>query len=148
MTQKRGFTLVEIMVVMVVIGVIVAISASSFLAARVNANEGAAKGSLKTLQTACIQYRSTQGAYPVDLNALGTSYLGNGLETGDKSGYLFSLQNGNGGESYTCTAVPKSANFTGVKSFCTDAYNVIYSYNASSLSGDGIACPPGGTALT
>ena len=144
----RGFTLVELVIVIAIIGLVVAISVSSYLAARVQGNEGAAKGALRSVQSACVSYRSDQGAYPTDLATMGASYLGGGLEGGEKSGYLFDLRSGNQGESFTCTAVPKSATFTGVRSYCTDTYNVIYVYNASNIAADGAACPPGGTALT
>ena len=144
----QGFTLVELIIAIAIIGVVAAISTSSYLAARVNANEGSVKGALKTVQSACISYRTEQAAYPPDLATMGSNYLGGGLETGDKSGYTFELRNGSGGETFTCTAVPRSANFTGVRSYCTDAYNVIYSYNAATITGNGVSCPPGGTALS
>ena len=143
-----GFTLIELIVVITIIGIVAAIAASSALATRVQANEGAVKGSLKTLQSACVSYRGAQGAYPADLATLGANYLGGGLETGVKSGYNFDLKSGNQGETFTTTAIPKSANFTGVKSYCTDVYNVIYVYNNPNITADGSACPPGGTPLT
>ncbi|MBI3999186.1 MAG: type II secretion system protein [Candidatus Omnitrophica bacterium] len=145
---QAGFTLVELIVVLTIISIVAAIVASSALAARVQANEGAVRGALKTVQSASISYRSSQGAYAVSLAALGSSYLGGGLESGDKSGYRFELKAGNQGETYTCTAVPKTANFTGVRSYCTDVFNAIYLYdNAPGLTADGSSCPPGGTAL-
>lgn len=148
MKRDYGFTLVELIIVIAIIGVVAAISTSSYLAARVNANEGGVKGALKGVQSACISYRTEQGAYPADLATMGSTYLGGGLELGDKSGYLYELRNGSAGESFTITAVPKSANFTGVRSYCTDAYNVIYSYNTATITGNGVSCPPGGTALS
>ncbi|MBI4394780.1 MAG: prepilin-type N-terminal cleavage/methylation domain-containing protein [Candidatus Omnitrophica bacterium] len=143
-----GFTLIELIIVLVIIGLVVAITTSSYLAARVQGNEGGAKGALRTIQSACVSYRSTTGAYPVSLAAMGSTYLGGGLEGGEKSGYLFSLANANGGETYTATAVPKTANYTGVRSYCTDTANVIYIYDAATIAADGTACPPGGTAIT
>ncbi|MBI4358771.1 MAG: prepilin-type N-terminal cleavage/methylation domain-containing protein [Candidatus Omnitrophica bacterium] len=143
-----GFTLVELIVVITIISIVVAVTTSSYLAARVQGNEGAAKGALRSIQSACISYRSTTGAYPTSLAAMGSSYLGGGLESGQKSGYAFDLRNGNGGETFTCTAVPSAANFTGVRSYCTETSNVIYVYNAASITADGNVCPAGGTALS
>ncbi len=140
-----GFTLIELIIVLVIIGLVVAITTSSYLAARVQGNEGGAKGALRSIQSACISYRSTTSAYPTSLTAMGSTYLGGGLEGGEKSGYVFSLTNGNMGETYTATAVPKTATFTGVRSYCTDTTNVIYIYNAATIAADGSACPPGGT---
>lgn len=146
--SKKGFTLIELIIVIVVIGIVVSISVSSLLAARVRANEGGAQGALRGLQSAAIAYRTNYGAYPVSLAAMGSSYLGGGLESGQSAGYSFELRQGSGGESYTCTAVPRSSNFTGVRSFCNDAYNVIYSYDSSNITANGVNCPPGGTILT
>ncbi|OGW86348.1 MAG: hypothetical protein A3A81_07695 [Omnitrophica bacterium RIFCSPLOWO2_01_FULL_45_10b] len=143
-----GFTLIELIIVIAIIGIVAAIAATSALATRVQANEGAVKGSLKTIQSASVSYRGAQGAYPANLTALGASYLGGGLETGIKSGYNFTLASGNQGETFTCTAAPRSANYTGVRSYCTDVYNVIYMYNTATISADGTACPPNGTPLT
>lgn len=152
MTRNRteaGFTLVELIVVITIISIVAAIAASSALATRVQANEGGVRGALKTVQGAVVAYRTTQGAYPDSLATLGSSYLGGGLEGGDKSGYRFELKAGNQGETYTCTAVPKTANFTGIRSYCTDVLNAIYVYdNAPGLTADGAACPPGGTGLS
>ena len=150
MKVKRvdGFTLIELIVVITIISIVAAIAASSALATRVQANEGAVKGSLKTIQSACVSFRGAQGTYPPDLTALGSNYLGGGLESGIKSGYNFILRSGNDGETFTCAATPRTANFTGVKSYCTDVYNVIYVYNTPNITADGAACPPGGTALS
>ena len=147
--EKRGFTLVELIVVITIISIVAAIATSSALATRVQANEGAVKGALKSVQSACVSYRGAQSGYPADLGTLGSAYLGGGLETGQKSGYTFNLRSGSVGETFTCTAVPNTMNFTGVKSYCTDVTNAIYVYsNAPSLNADGVSCPSGGVALT
>lgn len=145
----RAFTLVELIVVVGIIGILAAIVTSSALSARVNANEGNVKASLKSIQSACISYRGAAGAYPTDLATLGSAYLGGGLETGTKSGYNYELVSANGGETMTVTAVPRSRNFTGVRSYCIDVMNTIYSYdNAPNLTADGNDCPNGGIAIT
>ena len=143
---ERGFTLVELMIVLVVIALLVAISAVGALSMRVQTNEGLAKSSLKSIVSACESYRVSQVGYPADLAVLETNYLGGGLQTGEKSGYKFELKNGNSGETFTCTTVPKSQNYTGTKSFCIDTNNVINTYDSfPALTADGNACPSGGT---
>jgi general secretion pathway protein G len=146
--DDHAFTLVELIIVIVIIGIIAAISTSSLIAARVRANEGAVQGALKGVQSAAISYRTVQGSYPVSLAAMGSSYLGGGLESGQANGYLFELRQGSAGESYTCTAVPRSSGLSGVRSFCTDVYSVIYIYNTSNIVADGITCSSGGTILS
>jgi prepilin-type N-terminal cleavage/methylation domain-containing protein len=145
---KKGFTLIELIIVIAIIAVIASIAASSALRARANANEKAVVGALKTVQSSSISYRTANGAYPASLAQLGAAYLSGGLESGSKHGYTFTMINGNSGETYTATAVPVDANFTGNNSFCTDVYNVIYVYaGGQSLTSDGIACPAGGTTF-
>ena len=138
--EKKGFTLVELMIVIAIIGLIAAVSVSSMVRARVQANEGGVRQGLKTVQSATVSYRGAMGAYPTSLSQLGSDYLGGGLESGTKSGYNFILVGGSSGESYTLTAVPVNAGFTGTNGFCTDVYNVIYVYtDPTGLSGDGVS---------
>ena len=144
-TSDKGFTLVELMIVLMIVVLLASISTVGALSMRVQANESTAKSSLKSIATAAENYRVMQFAYPADLATLGVSYLGGGLETGLKGGYTFQLKSANAGETFTCTAAPKSQNYTGVKSYCLDTSNLIYVYdNSPNLTADGSACPTGG----
>src|SRR3989338_964543 len=136
--SSSGFTLVELMIVLVVVAVIASIASMSALAARVQANEGNAKASLKSIASAVEMYRNTEGTYPADLTTLGTDYIGSDLVAGEKSGYSLQIKTANQGATFTCTAVPVSASYTGVKSYCINVLNTIYVYeNAPALAGDG-----------
>lgn len=87
-----GFTLVEIMVVILILAVLVALSVPNILRSRVAANEGAAMANLKTLNTACQAYHIDQQAYPVSLQVLSTvnpPYIDNVFGSGKKQGYEF-----------------------------------------------------------
>ena len=149
MLRKRGFTLVELMIVLAVIALLVVVSTVGALSMRVQSNEGLAKSSLKVIASACEAYRAVSTGYPADLSTLGTTYLSGGLEQGEKSGYTFVLKNGNSGQTFTCSAVPVAMSYSGVKSYCIDTSNVIYLYeNSPNLTADGSACPSGGTALS
>jgi prepilin-type N-terminal cleavage/methylation domain-containing protein len=67
--NAKGFTLVEVLIVVAVIGIIAAIAAPNLLRVRMAGNEASAIGSLKAINSAQVVYSSTcsQGGYAVDL---------------------------------------------------------------------------------
>ena len=80
MRKKRGFTLVEIMIVVAIIALLVAIAIPNLLGARRAANDAAAKANLKTLATELETYAASTGAgnYPADKAALESNATGGG----------------------------------------------------------------------
>ena len=71
----RGFTLVEIMIVVAIISLLAAIAIPNLLRASHNANEAASIAALRTISTACESFRSAQTptSYPANLAALSTA---------------------------------------------------------------------------
>ena len=127
--QSKGFTLVEIMIVVAIIALLAAIAIPNLLRARHNANESAAIGAVRTLSTAMESYRAAQTppTYPaalVDLSTTNPPYIDANLAGGAKQGYtyVYALTNAN---QYTVTATPTTANVTGTRVFFVDESGVI-----------------------
>ena len=130
----RGFTLVEIMIVVAIISLLAAIAIPNLLRARHNANEAAGIAALRTISTACESYRAAQTppAYPVNLAALSTAvpaYIDAGLAGATaagtaKQGYFFTYAQVNANQ-FTCTASPAVSGTTGTRIFFVDESGVI-----------------------
>lgn len=97
--MKKGFTLVEIMVVVLIVIILVAISVPNILRSRVAANEGAAVANLKSLGSACQAYHIDNQRYPsclADLSSANPPYIDNVLGAGRKQGYEFVYSSSDG----------------------------------------------------
>lgn len=128
MYRHKGFTLVEIMIVVAIIVLLAAVSIPGLLRARMNGNEAAAIASLKTAAWAATTYRTSNSAFPANMSDLSSAvpqYVDTVLGSGLKQGYLFNLT----GEAnaFNITAVPEVPNATGVRTFFTDSSCVIRS---------------------
>lgn len=66
MSSQRGFTLIELMIVVVVIGILAALAIPQFGVAATKAREKEADGVLKSLYTMQTAYHSKTGAYTAD----------------------------------------------------------------------------------
>ena len=106
-TSTKGFSLIELLIVVFIILIISAIAIPSLLRSRQAANESAAVADLRTINTAQITYLSSaQGNYGNITQLMGAGLLDSRF-AGVMSGYNFSVATS--GTDYTATADPASA---------------------------------------
>jgi type IV pilus assembly protein PilA len=137
--REKGFSLIELLVVVAIIMVIVAMAIPKLMPIRMSANETSAVVSLQTINTSCVTYQTFYGGFPPSLASMGpgssssstsADLIDSTLASGEKSGYHFTFSAGSKDGSghvnvYSITAEPVNPGVTGQKSFYTDQSAVV-----------------------
>jgi type IV pilus assembly protein PilA len=167
MRKPKGFSLIELLIVIAIILIIAAIAIPSLMRSRMLANQSSAAHTIRTLITAQSTYIGTYGTtqgYAINLVVLGPAGIdcppppaippptnaclidGQLSATGVKNSYNFNMNPGGGGAgigptNFAAYASPVAIGSTGINDYCGGDDGVLYFQPATGL-GTAVPCGP------
>jgi prepilin-type N-terminal cleavage/methylation domain-containing protein len=132
--MNRGFTLIELMIVIAIIAIIAAIAIPNLIEARKSGNESSAIGTLRTISTAQTLFREADrdGNETLDYasslaNLSNYELIDSVLGAGTKQGYVFSITRSSSTPEFqwNCTAAPQAPGSSGTRYFYVNETGVI-----------------------
>jgi prepilin-type N-terminal cleavage/methylation domain-containing protein len=133
---QRGFSLIELLIVIAIILIILSIALPQMSKSRMNAQEMAAVATMRTINSVQTQYMSQFGVFATSLAQLGppatagavegpqnAGLIPGSLATGASGGYNYTITATGGG--YAISAVPKAFGSTGRRTFYSDQSGII-----------------------
>lgn len=130
--RSRGFTLLEILVIVAILAIVSSIAIASFLGARIQANETSVISAMRSLVSSQVEYYlmttdgSGQRVYASTLQQLvDRNLLDSAVGSGTKAGYLLTLSSSDVHFSWSAYAEPINRGVTGRKTFWVDQQGVV-----------------------
>ena len=145
--SERGFTLVEIMIVVAIIALLAAIAIPNVLRGRTTANEAAAIGNLRALVSSLEMYRSVNNSYPDNTAGewllemyttpepdFGPPSFAVAMTTSTVQGFNYTYVGVAAGGSYDLLVNPATAGTTGTRSFLANETGLIRHCSTSGVA--------------
>jgi type IV pilus assembly protein PilA len=141
MRNQKGFSLIELLLVVAVILIVSAIAVPNFMRSRMRANEANAVAGIRVMHTSAVTYATTYPdlGYPAQLTNLGgvnpctatstsACLIDDIMAQGVKDGYSY-IWTGDGltpSVGFTLTGTPQVIGTSGQRMFCTDQVGTIF----------------------